>query len=744
MYMNKKDVNELYFSTLVTKSLEPINSDERYFEGYLTVQMKDKQGEITIVDELYKVLPIWMDRGAPISDTHSNRIIGKGINFSRTVYKGKDGEELPAIKITGKIFKNYELDNDIWEKIKSGEYKGLSFGGATRADRTPIAMKDGSVAYALKELEHYEVAVCKDPAVPLALITDYNPLAKAFTGSSERRDKDKLVIKCTKFGCYVNKVNLSEEDTFEGKVRKLQADGKSRESAEKIVGSFVKANPEGGEQHGMTSADEDLIDSETSDPANPNRRKIHDVDERELEANKAWKCPKCDKEFGVAGHSREGERFEHIMSHEKEGKKYADKNLKEIKKYKIMGFEGQKCPLGNCEHKVGDFKNFQDHMNTTHPLKQGEEGDEYDYTFYPKGHQKNKTNVKLTEGGEKVMGEAKEFIARDERGKKIDAYKQFKEVEQESGTDHSDSEGDKHQMYNQNAGKESWVGNGSPYPKIVKTEELPNSKDEQDDISIEHASHNTPTEGSRLGSKGKKSKYYKFMKTLLGDAKIAKDALDPKAKPQDDLLGNPNTALPKNTRVGQKPPKVHDLGDTEEDYGTFEQLGNPFEGSTTRITAQGIKNQNKPRTQTTNPDAKYYKNPKVGRSDDTKPSFDDELKYKSKYYKFMKALLGGVTGNVGFPKKPALPTEESDTERANRINSSRGEKEKPVVEGDAQLTRKGISGSGYGGAIRHAELPYKQDHETAQVTEVKDDKTENKHKLTKLKSGILINILKAL
>lgn len=69
------------------KSMENINSDERYFEGLLTVQMKDKQGEVTIVDELYKVLPVWIDRGAPISDTHSNRIVGRGINYSRTVVK---------------------------------------------------------------------------------------------------------------------------------------------------------------------------------------------------------------------------------------------------------------------------------------------------------------------------------------------------------------------------------------------------------------------------------------------------------------------------------------------------------------------------------------------------------------------------------------------------------------------------------------------------------------------------------
>ena len=207
--------NDVFFNSFVTKSLHPIDGEQRFFEGYLTVQVKDKQGEITIVDELIKVLPIWMDRGAPISDTHSNRIIGKGISYAKTIYKSAEGVEYPAIKITGKIHKDYHLDNEIWDKIKSGEYKGLSFGGATKANRTPKVMKDGSVAYELKSLEHYEVAVCKDPAVPLALITDYNPLAKAITENVERRDDGKMVIKCDKFGCTVTKdslIKIEDED----------------------------------------------------------------------------------------------------------------------------------------------------------------------------------------------------------------------------------------------------------------------------------------------------------------------------------------------------------------------------------------------------------------------------------------------------------------------------------------------------------------------------------------------------
>ena len=271
-------MEKVYFSSLKTslKSMEEVKSDERFFEGLLTVEMKDKQGEVTIVDELYKVLPIWMDRGAPISDTHSNRIIGKGINFARTSVRNDENELLPAIKITGKIYNDYELDNLIWQKIKNGEYKGLSFGGATRTNRTPMRMKDGSMAYALKELEHYEVAVCKDPAVPMAIITDVNGIAKAHFGdNATERGDGKMVVQCTSMGCYIEKADLSEEDTFEQKVRKLESEGKSRESAEKIVGSFVKRDSSAGDKP------EDSDEKEDQSLSAINERTKEDKEEEE-------------------------------------------------------------------------------------------------------------------------------------------------------------------------------------------------------------------------------------------------------------------------------------------------------------------------------------------------------------------------------------------------------------------------------------------------------------------------------
>ena len=230
--------------TLVTKSMTVLDStdENRFFEGYLTVEMKDKQGEITVVDELYKVLPIWVDRGAPITDTHSNRVIGKGINFAKTTVED-GGVTYPAIKITGKIHKNYELDTDIWEKIKSGEYKGLSFGGATKANRVPKVMKDGDIAYALTDLEHYEVAVCRDPAVPLALITEFNSVAKA-TVPSEPRGDGKEVIKCNKWGCYVTKYEGEDEPEYHEHVtgeryqNKLEESNLNKEITEKDIEWF--------------------------------------------------------------------------------------------------------------------------------------------------------------------------------------------------------------------------------------------------------------------------------------------------------------------------------------------------------------------------------------------------------------------------------------------------------------------------------------------------------------------------
>jgi hypothetical protein len=262
-----------FFSKLVTKDLTAIDSNRRLFEGVLTVEMKDKQGEITVRDELLKVLPIWIARGGPITDTHSNRVVGQGINFQATTVTDSEGQNYPAITIQGEIFKDYELDDEIWKSIRDGTYKGLSFGGATKSNRTPIMQKDGSVAYSLKDLEQYEVAVCEEPAVPLALITQHNAIAKAMAGKTVDRGDGRMCIRCDKFKCYVEKDSLVkiEDDEDDNTQVTVLDEWKNETHPDK-----------NGKTEGIRTTKGDDTYSDTRGPNTPNK----DEDAEALENNR--------------------------------------------------------------------------------------------------------------------------------------------------------------------------------------------------------------------------------------------------------------------------------------------------------------------------------------------------------------------------------------------------------------------------------------------------------------------------
>ena len=159
---------------------EIIDEDERVVRGYATVQIKDSQGEIIPVKGtkgLKRSMNTWMDRGGIITDTHTNRVIGKGLNWKETVHpKSKK----PAILIDYKIHKDYSIDDQVWGEIKSGKRKGLSFGGRALDEPTIKRDKDtGGVVRELGNFEAYEMASVEDPANKLAENTHVNFLAKS-------------------------------------------------------------------------------------------------------------------------------------------------------------------------------------------------------------------------------------------------------------------------------------------------------------------------------------------------------------------------------------------------------------------------------------------------------------------------------------------------------------------------------------------------------------------------------------
>jgi len=155
--------------------IEIFNEKDRLFKGWVSVEVVDKQGEIIPIEEITKVMNVWMKRGAPLTDAHSNRVIGRGLNWE---FKEKDGKK--GILITGQIFDDYKLDDEIWADIKSGKRKGLSFGGRAfkREPLKDVKNIAGIPAKKLEDLEQYEVAVVENPANQLATIESINFLAK--------------------------------------------------------------------------------------------------------------------------------------------------------------------------------------------------------------------------------------------------------------------------------------------------------------------------------------------------------------------------------------------------------------------------------------------------------------------------------------------------------------------------------------------------------------------------------------
>lgn len=153
----------------VFKAVKVINDDDRTFSCWGSVEVFDRHKELIPIEEFKKFMHIWMDRGAPLTDNHSNRIIGRGLNYE---FREKNGK--PGVLITGKIYRNYPLDDEIWSAIKAGKKEGLSIGGAFYGE--PKETEEGKI---LQGLVGYEFSVVDRCGNQGATFEDVNMLAKS-------------------------------------------------------------------------------------------------------------------------------------------------------------------------------------------------------------------------------------------------------------------------------------------------------------------------------------------------------------------------------------------------------------------------------------------------------------------------------------------------------------------------------------------------------------------------------------
>lgn len=96
---------------------------------------------------------------------------------------------------------------------------------------------------------------------------------------------------------------------------------------------FYKDVPSGGEpwQEGEESTEDEIRLLKELGIADKTLREIgYNVPHEKWFSEESWKCNICGKEFGVAGNRREGERFQHMMEHEKKGEEGVVDDIEEI------------------------------------------------------------------------------------------------------------------------------------------------------------------------------------------------------------------------------------------------------------------------------------------------------------------------------------------------------------------------------------------------------------------------------
>lgn len=155
---------------LMTKA----DKDKRLFSGWATVEVVDKQGELVDIGAFKKVMKAFMDMGGNIIDTHSNKTVAKVLDYE---FMKKDGKD--ALRFDMECYKHYDYHDVVWEKIKSGEYSGLSMGGRRKAGEFELVCDDGGCHNFVKGIELFEVSVVDEPANPEATIDEVNTMAKS-------------------------------------------------------------------------------------------------------------------------------------------------------------------------------------------------------------------------------------------------------------------------------------------------------------------------------------------------------------------------------------------------------------------------------------------------------------------------------------------------------------------------------------------------------------------------------------
>jgi len=151
-------------------------AQDRLYVSWASVEMKDNAGELIPIDDLVKQQETLLNRNGPITDEHSNRVIGQTLAYKLMEHPETKSKGLLHLN---RIFDDNELDDQVWKEITSNERKGSSVSGFNKEvsrGKDPVTGEDVNV---LEGFTHMETASVFDGCNPMALNEAFSVVAKS-------------------------------------------------------------------------------------------------------------------------------------------------------------------------------------------------------------------------------------------------------------------------------------------------------------------------------------------------------------------------------------------------------------------------------------------------------------------------------------------------------------------------------------------------------------------------------------
>lgn len=233
------------------QTLKVVDPEARIFEAVAVARISDNQGRMVKPEDVKPFIDTMLRRSDALHEEHSNRKVGKVLDWwddvvyidddviQRAVKANPDspmvkrilqrykGQEIPAIGIRAQVFKDWDYDDTTWQSVLSGEFTGISLGSRTKS----VDYDNEHQAIVEKPTAAWEFSLVKAAAVCVALIGGVNELAQ-----SDAEAKEFLAGHCAACGHNTNQGDNPMTSKTEGvnneKYTDKEEDVKTPEDAE--------------------------------------------------------------------------------------------------------------------------------------------------------------------------------------------------------------------------------------------------------------------------------------------------------------------------------------------------------------------------------------------------------------------------------------------------------------------------------------------------------------------------------